>query len=348
MLPGNPDILIEFVKRAVSTHSLTARELDLILAMLRGRATTRELADELGISESTISNHIDNISSKTGLGGKSEILAYLVQKLCRFVENARFFIKAPHVLILDDQEDMADLLAQHFRERGCQAIAAYAPTEELIDTIVSQRIDLIICDVLLGADNGLAFLERVRNRLTYLPASIVISAAANVTETDAFDAGAVAWMRKPLDPGRLFELAVNAFIHADRHAGRTERTPLQLTVKLASGGTCKTSEIGLSGMTVDIDDPSSLPVGAPVIFAIELTGKRSIEGLGVAVWSSPASGSQPCASVGIKFEKLRDPDEAYLRDLVCTRNILSFLPFDEPIGGPSLHPPLPPKGRRGA
>src|SRR4051794_25582789 len=85
MAPITPDILTEFVKRAMSAHSLTARELDLILAMLRGRATTRELADELGISESTVSNHIDNISSKTGLGGKSEILAHLVQKLCRFV-----------------------------------------------------------------------------------------------------------------------------------------------------------------------------------------------------------------------------------------------------------------------
>src|SRR5690348_13115351 len=135
MAPVYPDILTEFVKLAMTAHSPTARELDLILAMLRGHATTRELADELGISESTVSNHIDNISSKTGLGGKSEILAYLVQKLCRFVENARFFIRAPHVLILDDQQDMADILTLHFRERGCQAMAAYAPSDQLIDTI---------------------------------------------------------------------------------------------------------------------------------------------------------------------------------------------------------------------
>lgn len=345
MLPPSAEMLTEFVKRAMSANSLTARELDLVLAMLRGHATTRELADELGISESTVSNHIDNISSKTGLGGKSEILAYLVQKLCRFVENARFFIRAPHVLVLDDQVDMADMLAQHFRERGCQAMAAYAASDDLIETIVSHRIDLIVCDVMLGDKNGLEFLERVRSRLKYLPASIVISAASNVTESDAFDAGAVAWMRKPLDPGRLFELSVNAFIHADKHAGRKERMPLQTNVKLASGGAYKTSEIGLAGMSIETQDPSGLPVGAPVRFALELPGKRAMEGLGIAVWSSPASASQPNSAVGIKFEKLREQDEAYLKDLVRTRNILSFLPFNEPLGGDPETPT--PKGRRG-
>lgn len=338
MPPTTHDMMTEFVKRAMST--LTARERDLVLAMLRGHATTRELADELGISESTVSNHIDNISSKTGLGGKSEILAHLVQKLCRFVENARFFIRSPHVLVLDDQHDMADMLAEHFRERGCQAMAAYAASDALIETIASHRIDLIITDVLLGDANGLEFLERIRKRLGYLPASIVISAAEDVTETDAFDAGAVAWMKKPLDAGRLFELAVNAFIHADHHAGRKERTPLQTSCKLASGGTVRTSEISLGGMSVETDDPAALPVGAPVRFALELPGKRAIEGLGVAVWSSPPSVGHGSSAVGIRFENLKEQDEDFLKDLVRTRNILSFLPFDVPLGDP---PPAPPK-----
>ncbi len=335
--------MTEFAKRALHPYSLTVRELDLVLALLRGQVTTRELAEELGISESTVSNHIDNISNKTGLGGKSEILAFLVQKLCRFVENARYFIRTPHVLVIDDQEDVADLLVEHYRLHGCQAMASYAASDSLIETILTHRIDLIIVDVMLGQENGLHFLDRVRERLRFLPASIVISAASHIKESDAFDAGAVAWMRKPLDSGRLFELSVNAFINADRHAGRKERTPLRANVQLASGGSFVTSEIGLGGMAIETGD---IPVGAPVRFQVQLPGRHQVSGTGTAIWST--SDADGPGSVGIRFDPLQDQDQTYLRELVRTRNILSFLPIDEKLGGGVPLVPAAPKKKRGA
>ena len=343
-----PDIMSEFVLRATKPYALTAREHDVINSLLRGKVTTREIADALGISESTVSNHIDNISSKTGLGGKSEILAFLVQKLCRFVEDARYFIRAPHVLVLDDNVDIADILVDHYRERGCQAMAAYRPDDKLIEAIATHRIDLIIVDVLLGVESGLKFLERVRDRLKFLPASIVITASPNVKESDAFDAGAVAWMKKPLDAGRLFELSVNAFINADRHAGRRERTPLRTPVSLASGGEAHTAEISSTGMMLETLDSSALPVGTSLKFELELPGKRMVTGSGVTIWSSPGLTEGAATAVGVRFDELLVEDESFLKDLVRTKNILSFLPVEDVFEKPAKGPEAPRPKKKGA
>jgi DNA-binding CsgD family transcriptional regulator len=62
-------------QEAMTTSSLTARELDVLRLLATGR-TNRAIGDELVISEKTVARHISNIFSKLGLASRAAATAY--------------------------------------------------------------------------------------------------------------------------------------------------------------------------------------------------------------------------------------------------------------------------------
>jgi DNA-binding NarL/FixJ family response regulator len=58
-----------------SPYRLTARELELIAALLRG-STNKDIAKALGISVETVKRHMANIMDKTGMGTRTEIAVF--------------------------------------------------------------------------------------------------------------------------------------------------------------------------------------------------------------------------------------------------------------------------------
>jgi DNA-binding NarL/FixJ family response regulator len=53
---------------------LTKRELEILKLVQRGRRN-REIAQEMGIEEKTVKNHINNIYSKLGIASRVEAMA---------------------------------------------------------------------------------------------------------------------------------------------------------------------------------------------------------------------------------------------------------------------------------
>jgi len=61
------------------TESLTAREKDVVDEMLKG-LTYKEISYALGISATTVNDHIKNVYTKLGVRSKSELLAKVLKK----------------------------------------------------------------------------------------------------------------------------------------------------------------------------------------------------------------------------------------------------------------------------
>lgn len=315
------------VKRIIASFHLTARETDVVLGLIDGHVTARDLARHLGLSESTVQNHIDNISSKTGLAGKSELLVHVVQKAFQMLENARFFIATPSVLVLDDHQDLADGITNLFRDRGCRASAAYEVHDSLIERIMEEKIDLIVCDVRLGRHNGIEFLRSLTARIPEVPSLVVIS--ADDEETAARDLAA-AWLKKPLDLNVLFDSAVDAIISRERTIGRGERMTLDAKVMVDGKSLARTYEIGTGGMAIN-SGAHQIATGRTVKFELELPEKTVIRGEGEAVWSAPEDGRDKGPTVGIRFRNIDDDQRLYLNDYVRTKNILKFIPIDRTL-----------------
>ena len=317
----------EAVKRIVEAFRLTPREVDVVIALVDGHVTARDLARHLKLAESTVQNHIDNISTKSGLAGKSELLVHVIQKAFQLLENARFFIVTPSVLVLDDHADLADGISTAFRDKGCRASAAYEVRESLIDRIVNERIDLVICDVRLGQHDGVAFLQRLRSRVLDLPSMVVISADPMPTGPDV---GFVsAWLKKPLDLTELFERSVDALIGRERSTGRAERMSLDAKVMVNGRSEVRTYEIGAGGMAITSGDIETFDAGRRVQFELELPEKTVIRGEGETVWAHDGKTAQNNGRMaGIRFHKIEEESRSYLTDYVRTKNILKFIPLN--------------------
>ncbi len=57
---------------------LTKREKEVFTLLVNGN-TTKEIADELGISEKTVRNHISNTMQKLGVKGRSQAVVELLR-----------------------------------------------------------------------------------------------------------------------------------------------------------------------------------------------------------------------------------------------------------------------------
>lgn len=57
---------------------LTPRELEIFKLLIKN-STTIEIAQELGISEKTVRNHISNVIQKLGLKGRTQAIVELIK-----------------------------------------------------------------------------------------------------------------------------------------------------------------------------------------------------------------------------------------------------------------------------
>ena len=64
----------EFMSKSI----LTKREKEVFMLLVKNR-TTKEIADELGISEKTVRNHISNAMQKLGVKGRAQAVIELIK-----------------------------------------------------------------------------------------------------------------------------------------------------------------------------------------------------------------------------------------------------------------------------
>ncbi|MGB3538677.1 MAG: response regulator transcription factor [Mesorhizobium sp.] len=107
----------------------------------------------------------------------------------------------PHILIVDDDKDIRDLLQEFFQKRGLRASVA-ADGTEMEAALRRAQVDLIVLDVMLPGKSGLELCRELRARY---PTPIIMLTA--VTETTdrvvGLEMGADDYVPKPFDPREL-------------------------------------------------------------------------------------------------------------------------------------------------
>lgn len=126
-----------------------------------------------------------------------------------------------HVLIVEDDEGLCELLADEIRDAGLTATTARSAEEAraCLDAVVP---DLIVSDLRLPGADGMALLAFVRT-LPHPPAFIVITAFGTIPQAvEALKAGADDFLTKPLNLDH-FVLAVSRSLERQRLRQRVER-----------------------------------------------------------------------------------------------------------------------------
>ncbi|HUL67415.1 MAG TPA: response regulator, partial [Burkholderiaceae bacterium] len=72
---------------------------------------------------------------------------------------------APHILVIDDDPDMRDLVVEYLGKNDMR-VSARASGREMFELIDSEPIDLVLLDLRLPGEDGLRLARELRERAT--------------------------------------------------------------------------------------------------------------------------------------------------------------------------------------
>lgn len=108
------------------------------------------------------------------------------------------------VLLIDDEQDFMDVLADRMRDRGMQVSTTTSPIEAL-EKVEDENYDAIILDLMMPEMNGLETLSRLKEKNPDLQIILLTGQATIEKGIEAMKLGALDFLEKPIDIQALNE-----------------------------------------------------------------------------------------------------------------------------------------------
>lgn len=106
-----------------------------------------------------------------------------------------------HVLVVDDDDGLRDLLARYLRENGYRVSTAGSAAEALA-ALAGLVFDLIVLDVMMPGESGVALTRRLRRSNT-VPILLLTAMAEPEDRIAGLESGADDYLTKPFEPREL-------------------------------------------------------------------------------------------------------------------------------------------------
>jgi two-component system alkaline phosphatase synthesis response regulator PhoP len=128
-----------------------------------------------------------------------------------------------HVLVVDDEEDIVDLLTYNLLKEGYEVSSARNGQSAL--EMASRAPDLILLDVMMPGLDGFEVCRRLKRdpATSTIPIVFLTARSAEVDEITGLEIGADDFIRKPISPRKLVA-RVRAVLRRDKL--RDEKTPV--------------------------------------------------------------------------------------------------------------------------
>lgn len=108
---------------------------------------------------------------------------------------------APHILIVDDDRRIRELLTRYLADHGFRVSAA-ADAAAARRTLDGMAFDLLVVDVMMPGENGISLTRGLRDKLS-VPVLMLTALAETENRIDGLEAGADDYLPKPFDPREL-------------------------------------------------------------------------------------------------------------------------------------------------
>jgi DNA-binding response OmpR family regulator len=131
------------------------------------------------------------------------------------------------VLVIEDEHDIAELLALHLEDLGCEVDTSYDGRSGLARALDGTAWSLLVLDLRLPGLDGLEICRRVRASTTYTPILMLTARASELDRVLGLETGADDYLAKPFSVVE-FAARVKAILR------RVERLARQSSVRLRS------------------------------------------------------------------------------------------------------------------
>ena len=123
------------------------------------------------------------------------------------------------LLVVDDDQDIRDLMADYLRQHGFQVRAADGG-EAMFARIEEEKPDLIVLDIMIPGEDGLALCRRLRSMDNSTPVIFLTALGDTADRVVGLELGADDYVVKPFQPRELLA-RIRAVL---RRSGRTPDT----------------------------------------------------------------------------------------------------------------------------
>ena len=109
---------------------------------------------------------------------------------------------APHILIVDDDTRIRQLLTQYLSQNGYRVTAAQ-DADDARRKMDGLEFDMLVLDVMMPGENGLSLARDLRQRDRDVPILMLTARSETEQRIEGLDAGADDYLGKPFDPREL-------------------------------------------------------------------------------------------------------------------------------------------------
>lgn len=127
----------------------------------------------------------------------------------------------PHVLIVDDEQVVRDLLLEELVERGYSCTAA-SSGEEALSRIRIEHFDLVLLDIKLPKMSGMEVLGKMHGENPVYPVVMLTAMDDVETAVEAMKLGACDYITKPFELSRVDECLRDALRMREMRLGTME------------------------------------------------------------------------------------------------------------------------------
>jgi CheY-like chemotaxis protein len=225
-------------------------------------------------------------------------------------------LEGTHILIVDDEPELRELLSVEFQLKGCVTQEA-ANGQEAVRCLDQAAFDVIVSDIRMPNGDGLFVLDSVRRADIPAPSVFLITGYADIGREEAFDRGADGIFAKPFQ----WDMVVSAVERARAPAPQrwqqvVARSPtVELHRRFASDRLAIAQRdilFGRNGFSVDYLGQEIVQVGDVVAFHVNFDeGElREFRGHGLVQWVRLTDSVGVRRGIGIEILGIAEPDAA--------------------------------------
>jgi DNA-binding NtrC family response regulator len=127
-------------------------------------------------------------------------------------------IALAHVLVIDDEKGLRDMLAYTFRRMKFD-VAVAEDGEKGVAAALGADFDVVVCDVMMPGMDGIAVLEILKRERPLLEVVMVTGFPTDETSARALELGAFDYLAKPYEIPALCTLVEKAAVRKRERSG---------------------------------------------------------------------------------------------------------------------------------
>jgi two-component system, OmpR family, response regulator CpxR len=129
------------------------------------------------------------------------------------------------ILLVDDEKDFVDVLAERLENRGFQVRTA-GNGDEALTALKEEQADVVILDVLMPGMDGMEALEEIKKLSPLVEVMMLTGHATIDTAIDGLRLGAYDYLMKPTDTDDLVAKILRAYARKSEQEERIKRAEI--------------------------------------------------------------------------------------------------------------------------